>query len=353
LLYDEPMEQRKSYSIFIFILLLTCVGATLPQSAFAITKTTQPSYTRLFYAQGGTRAAESFMAHPETVDIYAPQTYGLDETGLSGKVDPAMLSFAKNHGIRVMPLVTNKAFRVSAYKAILDDPTKQAAAIDSLINEARQNDYWGWQIDFEQMDASYKDKFSSFVRDLHTKMQANDLKLSVAVVSKISDNPNDYPKNLWQNLIGVYDFDAIAKNSDFVSVMSYDDPNSKGPVVEYSWLQKVIAYSLMHIPKEKISLGIPLYYWQWSDTTGKRIGIGGNKGIQTVLSKHKVALHYDSIQKAPYMTYWSHAASFTIWYENAKSISEKIALIKSNGLYGFSAWALGLEQPDVYVAMKK
>jgi spore germination protein len=184
-------------------------------------------------------------------------------------------------------------------------------------------------------------------------MRQHGLAFSVAVVSKISDNPSDYPNDLWQKLIGVYDYSAIASSTDFVSVMSYDDPNSTGPIVEYSWLQRVLAYSLAHIPKEKISLGIPLYYWQWNDATGKRVGIGGNTGIQNVLKKHAVTMHYSTEEQAPYLTYYSHTVGFTIWYENTESIAKKIALIKENGLYGFSGWALGLEIPSIYSAIQK
>ena len=35
--------------------------------------------------------------------------------------------------------------------------------------------------------------------------------------------------------------------------MSYDDPESTGPVVEYSWLKRVLKYSLEFIPNEKLS----------------------------------------------------------------------------------------------------
>ncbi len=344
------MQFKFPYLLFLLIAFLF----VSPGSIHAATKSQTVTYTRLFYYQGGIKARQSFLAHASSIDIFAPQAYAFDDTGqLSGSVDPALIAFAKKHKIKTMPLVTNDGFTQSAYKVLLDNPSVQDSAINALVAEAQKNDYWGWQIDFEQMDASYKDKFSAFVQNAYAAFKQNNLTLSVAVVSKISDTPTDYPNNLWQKLIGVYDYGAIASSTDFVSVMSYDDPNSKGPVVEYSWLQNVLIYSLAHIPKEKISLGIPLYYWQWSDASGKRIGIGGNTGIQNVFAKHTVGMHYSSTQQEPYLTYWSHAQSFTIWYENAKSISQKVALIKKNGLYGFSAWALGLELASVYSAVKE
>ncbi len=102
------------------------------------------------------------------------------------------------------------------------------------------------------------------------------------------------------------------------------------------------------IPNDKLSLGIPLYYWQWNDASGKRIGIGGRSGIYALYRKHKVVVHYSVKQQAPYLTYWSHAKQYTIWYENAQSVKKKISLIREYQLHGFSAWALGLELPSIY-----
>ncbi len=309
---------------------------------------------RLFYYREGTLARKSFFAHPSSIDIFAPQSYALQGTGaLVGSVDPALLTFAAKHHIKVMPLVTNDDFGQTAYQNLLDSSTTQAAAISSLVQEAKKQGYWGWQIDFEQMDASYRDKFSTFVQNLDTVLRANGLVLSVAVVAKISDMPIEYQGTLWQDLAGVYDYGALASSTDFVSVMAYDDPESKGPVAEYDWYQKVLAYSLAHIPAQKISLGIGLYYWQWNNAAGKRVGIGGNQGIENVIKKHKVSYYYSATEHEPYLVYWSHAQEFSIWYENARSLADKMALIKKEGLYGFSAWALGLELPSVYSVLQK
>jgi len=247
-----------------------------------------------------------------------------------------------------MPLVTNGKFSEAEYKAILNDTSIQDKAINVLVTEAKNFGYLGWQIDFEEMDFSYRDKFSAFVKKAYNIMKQNNLIFSVAVIAKISDNPVDYPNDLWQKTIGVYDYETLSANSDFISLMSYDDPNSIGPVVEYSWLQRVLSYSLKFIPADKLSLGIPLYYWHWNDTTGEKIGAGGREGIYNAFSKHYVTAHYSTKEEAPYLSYWSHANKYIIWYENARSVKKKISLIKKFKLHGFSAWALGLELPSIY-----
>lgn len=312
------------------------------------------NHTRLFYYQEGKLARESLFAHYQSIDVFAPMAYKFDESGnLTGSVKPDVLEFVKNHQIKVMPLVTNGNFNPAISRALLSNPAMQETAIAALIAEAKKQGYWGWQFDFEQMDVASRGQFSAFVRKAADEMRANNLTVSVAIIAQISENPTDYPNDLWQKTIGVYDYQALASSTDFLSLMSYDDPYSKGPVVEYAWLKKVIDYSLRSVPPEKLSLGVPLYYWQWNDTTGKRVGIGGRKGLYNVFKKHKVITNYSAEHETPYLTYWHRSKKYVIWYENAQSIEKKMSLVKQYNLHGFSAWALGLELPTIYAAVQK
>lgn len=328
-------------------------GAISPINASAAVK--PYNYTRIFYYQDSPSAWRSLFYYHRYIDVVAPKLYAFNDAGKlicdASSTNAAIVAFARQNKIKVMPLVTNRDYSQVSYQAILDNQATQDSAIASLVAEAKQYGYWGYQIDFEQMDASYKDKYSAFIKNAAAAMKRNGLVLSVAVVAKTSDNPADYPNDLWQKLIGAYDYSALAASADFISVMAYDNPSSKGPIAGYPWLQKVINYSLKSIPRNKLSLGIPLYYWQWNDKTGKLVGIGGRNGIYLALKKHRVAYNYSVKQEAPYLTYRKSAANYTIWYENARSIEEKISLIKKYRLNGFSAWALGLELPNIYNAL--
>jgi spore germination protein YaaH len=344
---------KKACLLCILILSLFLIQAKNTETAAAAANNTPPHYTRLFYYQSGSAGYRSFLLHPGSIDIFAPQLYKLDSEGnLSGQIRSEMLKFALDRHIRVMPLVTNGNFSKNTAQALLDDPVKQDAAIKALIDEAKKDGFYGWQIDFEQIDASYKDKFSAFISKAYAAMKQEGLALSVAVIAKISDTPSDYPNNLWDPLIGVYDYGALSAHADFISVMSYDDPFSNGPVVEYSWLLKVLSYSMAHIPKEKISLGIPLYYWKWNDTTGEKLSSGGATSMQEIMKKYKTTKHYSTTEQAAYLTYKVNGQDIVLWYENEKSVAKKIGLVAKNQLYGFSAWTLGSELEEVYGAMK-
>jgi spore germination protein YaaH len=304
---------------------------------------------RIFYFVDSPTARASLFAHPTAMDVLAPQSYEFDTNAvLQGSVDPSILAFAKANNIKVMPLVTNGSFDQASLTAVLNDPTRENAAIAMLVAEAKKEGYWGWQIDFEQMNASYKDQYSEFVAKAAVALHANGLELSVAVIAQNSGNPSDYPANLWNNLIGAYDYSALASSTDFVSVMSYDDPTSTGPVAPLSWMKSVISYSLKFIPADKLSLGLPLYYWKWDSTTGKLVDVGGWSGIHNSFAVRGVIAGFDPTQSASFLNYSVGGSIYTIWYEDAQSIQAKLALVTDYQLQGFSAWALGLESPDIY-----
>lgn len=357
IIIDTMFKNRRIFSRLIVIGILVIASAQSVFAAPVAKKAAKPKphqYVRIFYYSGGKAAKKSFLSHPKSIDVFAPQSYTLDANGaLSGSVDDTLLVFARKNKIEVMPLITNKRFNESAAHTLLDDPLKQDSAISALIAEARDRQYWGWQFDFEQMDVSYRDKYSAFIKKAGDEMHKNGLAVSVAVVAQVSQNPEDYPKDIWQRVIGVYDYAALASRTDFISVMSYDDPESKGPIARYAWVKRVIEYSLQSVPKEKLSLGIPLYMWRWDTGREKLVGIGGYKNIKTVLATRRVTYGYSAIEQAPFITYSFKKKNYIIWYENAKSVAKKLELIASYKLHGFSAWALGLEMLDIHRVVKK
>ncbi len=335
--------------IFFIIILFSIIFP----SFFYVLKVEAATYERLFYFREGPNARASLFSHPKEIDILAPQTYMVDKNGfLIGDVKLDIRDFAQKNKIKIMPLLTNGSFSATTSRIFLEDKKKQDILINNLVLEAKDFNYIGWQIDFEQMELSYRDKFSAFIERTYKVFTKNNLKLSVAVIAQVSENPADYPRDLWNRIIGVYDYARLASSTDFVSLMSYDDPNSIGPVVGWQWLNQVVDFSLTKIPKEKISLGLAFYYWQWRHIDGKRIGIGGNEGIDNVLKKYSADYYYSQEEQAPYFNYWKEGKGYTIWYENAKSIQQKINLLNKNNLRGFSAWSLGLELPSVYSVMK-
>lgn len=342
---------RRSIS---FLLAVTLVAAPLVAQA-ASAKAPERDFERVFYYRHSERAFASLKKNYTSIDVLAPQNHTIDGAGnLQGAIDPAVLKFAARKKIDVMPLVTNGAFNRTVSQLFLDDAAAQGRAIDAMVAEAEAEGYVGWQIDFEQIDASYRDRFSAFVERAAEEFHEEDLILSVAVVSKISDNPSDYPGQLWQNLIGVFDYEALGESADFISVMSYDEPYKTGPVSPYPWLEKVLAYTLDRIPASKVSLGVPLYYWEREVGGQNRImEIGGRAGVETAKKTKGAKKGYDEEMQTAFVKYKVGKEPRVVWHESSRSIAAKLDLAEEHELHGFSAWALGLELPEVHRTIKR
>lgn len=309
-----------------------------------------PGYNRIFYFREGRLARESLFKNPNSIDILSPQAYRIEGSGrVVGGIREDIIQFARANNIKMMPHFINNG---DTYKVFLDDPLKQEAAIAQLVAEAKAKGYWGWQSDFESMELPYRDKYSAFISRMYSAFKPHGLVLSVAVIAQISENPADYPSNKWYRPIGVYDYQALNSVTDFITIMSYDDPYSRGPVAQFNWFLEVLRFSMNKIPANKISLGIPLYYWLWDAETGRRVEAGGRQGISNVFNRYRVAVRYSTLHEAPYLSYRKGKRPYTLWYENARSVKKKTDLIKAHKLHGFSAWALGLELQSIFNSVK-
>lgn len=336
---------------FIFFALFTLL--TLASGAHAATPTT--GYERLFYFREGEYARDSYFSHPDQIDVFAPQSYSVNAKGeLAGTVADDLVSFAAKHKIKVMPLVTNTGFSRATSGAFLASTNAQTKAINALVKEAQKKGYAGWQFDFEQMNATDRDAYTSFVKRASVAFKAKGLTLSVAVIAQLSATPTDYPLGSWDKVVGVYDYKALAQYADFLSIMSYDAPNTGGPIAPYAWTQQVLAWSLKQAPAAKFSLGIPTYYWKWDDASGKLVGIGNaGAGVENVLAMKGTKERFDSKTKEAYIKYTDASGKkSTLWYANDDSVAAKVALAKKSGLRGVSFWTLGLEVPEIYKVLK-
>lgn len=315
-------------------------------------ETSSPTIPRtLIYVTDSAKAMVSLRAHVESMDIVAPQTYAATPEGaLLGKPKEEILTLAKNAGAEVMPLVVNRYFSQSGVDAFLRSDAAEQRLVSAMVAEAKNKGYIGFQYDFEHIPAADRDLYSVFVARSATVFHSVGLKLSVAVAPEHSDLASDYGPGSYANWTGAFDYRALGVSADFVSVMAYDDSRSVGPAAALPWVRQVLTYTLAHIPAEKVSLGIPFYAWVWRDKTGEREYSRTYSAIAEVLKTRSaiVTKGFSDTLGVPYVTYVKQKKRYTAWYEDQKSFQEKLSLVTDNKLYGFSAWALGQEDPAIW-----
>lgn len=293
---------------------------------------------------------ESLEKNYAKIDILAPQMHVVEANFLiSGKFGPKLTQAIKDHNLKVMPLVANANFNQNIMHKLLTSSLGQDLVIKQLVLLAKINNYIGWQYDFENISYLDKDLFSAFVEKTNKVFKENNLVFSVVAVPRTTDFEDT---NAFKNWSGVYDYKKIAENSDFVSLMVYDDPNSVGPVASLAFVNQMLAYVKDKIPANKLSLGVPLYYWKWRDGDIKKLGSGLYKSIATIQQNYAYAMGFDQNLGVSWLSYFYKNKLYKIWFEDAKSLTAKLDIVKSNNFRGFSAWLLGGEDPKIWDLLK-
>ncbi len=328
------------------VLALACCSLISVNTAQAADISTK-KIEKIFYISSGTAGIESFRKNAGKIDIIAPQAYTVSSNlKVSGNLNPEIKKIAIKNGNKIMPLVVNAGFQQKIIHNVLISTTAQNYIIQYLTEEAKRNGYAGWQFDFENIYYADRDLYSSFIEKTAKAFASSGLIFSTAAVARKTDfEDTDFYKN-WS---GVFDYKRIANAVDFISVMAYDDPNSKGSPASIPFVESVYAYLKDKIPSQKLSLGIPLYYWGWSINPYKKVRSGGTYDrLQYAKSHFDYYESFDESEGVPWLIYASNNKLYIIWFENDKSFEKKLQIIEENNLRGFSAWVLGVEDPKIW-----
>ncbi|MFA6190412.1 MAG: glycosyl hydrolase family 18 protein [Candidatus Staskawiczbacteria bacterium] len=298
----------------------------------------------------------SLEKNADKIDIIAPQFYGVSSSlKLEGGLDDNLKKTiqqaqVKNKNLKVMPLVANAGFKQSVIHNLLKSPKAQDKIIKSLVDIAKKEKYIGWQFDFENISYKDKDLYSAFVEKTAKAFHKNNLILSVAVVSRYVDYENTVAFKNWS---GVFDYARLAEAVDFISLMTYDDPSSIGPVASLPFINNVLAYVKNKIPSHKLSFGIPLYYWGWSTDPFKKITASGSYSrLSGIMNNFQHSKGYDASLGASWLTYFWQDRQYKLWYQDKQSFQNKLDITKQNNFRGFSAWVLGVEDPEIWATLK-
>jgi len=345
------MKKLSNHSLIVFCLgYLLGLVFLLPQNVFGA----DYNFEKIFYMSNlrEKEGIESLKKNANKIDILAPQFYGVSTSlKLVGGIDSKLQKIIDEKKIKVMPLVANAGFKQSVMHNLLTSQTAQNDIIKSLVSEAKKRKYIGWQFDFENISYLDKDLYSAFVENTAESLRKNGLILSVAAVSRSVDYEDT---DAFKNWGGAFDYARLAKAVDFISLMTYDDPDSAGPVASLSFINKVLNYVKDKIPAEKLSMGIPLYYWGWSISPFKKITASGTyKRFLYIGSNFRHDLGFDEVLGASWLSYFWQNKQYKIWYQGKQSFENKLDIIKQNSFRGFSAWVLGVEDPAIWSVLSK
>ena len=124
-----------------------------------------------------------------------------------------------------------------------------------------------------------------------------------------------------------------------------------GPVAGLNWVTSCVTYAASVAPAAKISMGIPSYGYDWDLTNPKNNASITWTAAQALLNQTGAAAQWDTATASPWFSYTLGGHKHVVWYENARSIGQKVLLVNARRLNGISIWALGMGGADFWKAI--
>ncbi len=214
---------------------------------------------------------------------------------------------------------------------------------DNLINNIYltviEKGYQGVNVDFEFILSEDRDLFTGFVRDLTLRIRELGYEVTVDLAPKTSA---DQPGLLYEGK----DYAGLGAVADRTLIMTYEWGYTYGPAMAVAPLNKVrqvIDYAVTEIPRDKITMGIPNYGYDWTQPfvrgESKAKTIGNVEAVRIAIDNNAVIL-YDETAQTPYYSYVLNGKTHEVWFEDVRSILAKYRLIKEYGLHGVGCWQI-------------
>ncbi|MBD0382437.1 S-layer homology domain-containing protein [Paenibacillus sedimenti] len=291
----------------------------------------------------------------QTLDVVSPGYFHLNSDGSlqMDKISSSFINEMHKRGKKVVPFLSNDFDEQVGEKAI----DNREAVVKQLVEAIKSNNLDGINMDIENVDATYRDKYTDMV-----KMLRNQLPSAKEVSVAVASNPTGTTKG-W---VAAYDYKGLAAVSDYLMLMAYDESypgdTTPGPVASLPFVEKSIRYALTQVSPDKLVLGVPFYGRYWNQDP---VSNGAGLSLQTVnklIQTYKGTTRYDMASESPVATFTINPAdtetkingkklalgTYTVWYENEQSLKAKLKLVGKYDLKGTGSWSLNQETADTW-----
>jgi spore germination protein len=268
------------------------------------------------------------------------------------RFDGEFLDLARDKGCTVSVTLTDYdetkgTFDSSIARAILASPETRRTHAQAVADWCRATKVDGVDLDWEALQASNRDEFTAFVRQLKTRLHKDGRFLAVDVV------PKTYEPGGWSTP-QAQDWKDLGRIADQVRVMTYNYSGSwsgPGPLSPPAWMDAVLTFAESQIPPRKIVMGLGFYGRDW-------------KGAQTTdlvwddVRATRVA-HAPKTFRGPTeeltLTYQADGHAHTAFFPDARAVDAKLRMMlrEHPRIHGVFCWMLGQEQPSVWTVLQK
>ncbi|MBR5543059.1 MAG: LysM peptidoglycan-binding domain-containing protein [Oscillospiraceae bacterium] len=289
-------------------------------------------------------------------DYLAPFTYGITPSGELVELDDGeLLTIAREYGkgalMHLSTLTEEGNFDSALGAYVLNTPSVRESLIENVVTTVRERGYSGLDVDFEYLPESSAAPYADFIGELTRRLNAEGKPVIVALAPKTSATQ---PGLLYEG----HSYELLGEAANFVLLMTYEWGYSYGPplaVAPIPNVRRVLDYAVSVIPREKIFLGIPNYGYDWTlpfvQGESRAESISNVRAVE-IAREAGVAIAYDETSQSPNFNYTApDGRKHEVWFEDARSIDAKLALVREYGLFGAGYWNLMRPFPQNWLVL--
>jgi len=275
-------------------------------------------------------------------------------------------------GLQVIPTMTDGTDKL-VLSQYLSNAATRTTIVNTIVDLVVKNNFDGIDLDYEGFAfvdgnttwSKTAPRWVALVKELSVALHAKNKLLSIST-------PYLYDPKEKQKGYFVYAWADIASSIDRLRIMTYDYSVAKpGPMGPLSWTEKTIKYAVSIMSASKVYVGLPGYGRDWITSVNGKCPtsappglIGGAKAATFKMNyaAAKAAIdgaiptYNEQFGEATYsyvQTYnglsatgaaTSCTVNRTVWYQNARSFAERMALVAKYRLGGAAMWTLGMEE---------
>lgn len=300
------------------------------------------------------RAISVIREHIDVFDYVSVFWYLLEDGKIAkydyASEDAAFVQFAQANGVKVLALIANLPeegdWDSGAVEAVIGTPEARTAHIAEIAALVKNKGFDGVNIDYEMLEDSQTENFSTFIRELTAAMHAEGKIVAVAVHAQEPDG-----ETRGQDLVAL-------QAADIISLMSYDDhwdTSDPGPSAGLPWVRGVLEHMRgLGVDMRKVFMGIPLYGYDWPESgSGWGTATGREyQEIQTLIEEVGGDVIFDTESQTLRLDYEEDGVAHEMWFEDVRSFAPKYDLAKEFDVGGVMFWRQGQEDERIYDILK-
>ena len=275
-------------------------------------------------------------------------------------------------GLQVIPTMTDGTAKL-VLSEYLANPATRTTIVKTIVDLVMKNNFDGIDLDYEGFAfvdgnttwSKTAPRWVALVKELSVALHAQNKLLSVST-------PYVYDPKEKQKGYFVYAWADIASSIDRLRIMTYDYSVSRpGPMGPLSWTEKTIKYAISVMSPSKVYVGLPGYGRDWITSVNGKCPTSAPPGIKAGAKAATFKMNYaaakavidgavptfnEQYSEATYSYTQSYngltaagastacTVNRTVWYQNARSYADRMALVAKYRLGGAAMWTLGMEE---------